>query len=242
MEVGNHSGGYDAFHVDITNSLDTGHEIMLEVTDPTQTRPIPVGKQWSGEPREDFMRFIFYTSTSGVWQSVWMEPLVDGAVEKVSYNPNIDRASVKVSISTNTGAQEDMDIEIHDGSTLIQKSTIKSNEEMELTLGPNFKTWSPEDPFLYDVIIKTSSGDCVKSYFGMRKIEMRPEGDFQRVFLNNKKLEFQIGLLDQGYWPDGLMTPPTEEAMKWDIEMTKRMGYNMIRKHIKLESRQDNIL
>lgn len=223
--------------MDVTSSLETVHEIMLEVTDPTQTRPIPVGKQWSGEPRDDFMRFIFYTSTSGVWQSVWMEPLVDGAIENVSFNPNVDSASVQVIINTNTGNQEDMTIEIHDGNTLIQKSTVKSNEEIDLSLGPNFKTWSPEDPFLYDVNIRTPSGDLVKSYFGMRKIEIRREGDFQRVFLNNKKLEFQVGLLDQGYWPDGLLTPPTEEAMRWDIEMSKQMGYNMIRKHIKLESR-----
>ena len=226
--------------MDITSLQDT-HEIMLEVTDPTQTRPIPVGKQWAGEPRDDFMRFIFYTSTSGVWQSVWMEPLVDGAIEKISFTPNIDNASVKVMINTNSGEQEDMDIEILEGSTLIQKSTVKSNKEIDISLGPNFKTWSPDDPFLYDVIIKSPSGDSVKSYFGMRKIEIRKEGNFQRVFLNNKKLEFQVGLLDQGYWPDGLLTPPTEEAMKWDIEMSKRMGYNMIRKHIKLESRHENL-
>ena len=210
---------------------------MLEVRDPTQTQPIPVGKQWSGEPRDDFMRFIFYTSTSGVWQSVWMEPLVEGAVEKISFNPNIDRSSVTVFISTNTAKHEDLVLEIRDDKTLIQKSTVKANEECEISLGPEFKTWSPEDPFLYDVTIKTPSGDSVHSYFGMRKIEIRKEGDFQRVYLNNKRLECQVGLLDQGYWPDGLLTPPTEEAIKWDIEMTKRMGFNMIRKHIKLESR-----
>ena len=217
--------------------MDT-HEITVEVTDPTQTKPIPVGKQWSGEPRDDFFRFLYYTSTSGIWQSVWMEPLVEDSIDNIIIEPNIDTASIQVIIKTSTGQHQDMDIEILEDNTFVVQTKVMANQETKIHLTPDFQTWTPEDPFLYDVNIKTASGDCVSSYFGMRKIEIRQEDDFQQVFLNNKKLEFQIGLLDQGYWPDGLLTAPTEEALKWDIEMSKKMGFNMIRKHIKIESRQ----
>ena len=116
-----------------------------------------------------------------------------------------------------------------DGGRVLVKTTLTTNEDHQVDLGPDLKEWSPDSPFLYDLEISLQSGDTVGSYFGWRKIEMRKVGDFQRIFLNNKELRFQVGPLDQGYWPDGVLTPPTEEALKWDLQQIKEMGFNMVR-------------
>ena len=280
QEVCRHTGGYDSFYCDIHKALndnDDANEIIVEVTDPTQTEAIPVGKQWAGEssithlhlfvtsnfclfyhyeekpvifyfviyliiigePREDFYKFIYYTPTSGIWQSVWMEPLEEDSVEDINIVPDVDNGTITVSVTTSIHNKEDLlNLEILDGDEKVVNTKIKANAEVELSLGENFKTWSPASPHLYDLIVTLPSGDRVKTYVGMRKIEMKRVGRFQKVFLNNKELDFQIGLLDQGYWPDGILTAPTDEALKWDIEQTKNMGFNMIRKHIKVEPKR----
>ena len=116
-----------------------------------------------------------------------------------------------------------------DGDELVVRKTLETDVEHYLDLGENLKKWSPDSPFLYDLKITLPSGDGVVSYFGMRKIEMKKDGEFQRIFLNNQELKFQLGPLDQGYWPDGILTPPTEKALKWDLEQIKRLGFNMVR-------------
>ena len=200
---------------------------------------IPLGKQWSGKEKlRGADKFIFYTPSSGVWQSVWLEPVPEVSVERLVITPDLDNSRLKLKIVTES-KEEEADVEVLDGDEVIIKKTLTTNGDHHVDLGDNLKEWSPDSPFLYDLQITLRSGDHVRSYFGMRKIEMRKVGKFQRIFLNNKELKFQLGPLDQGYWPDGLLTPPTEEAMKWDIEMSKLMGYNMIRKHIKLESRHE---
>ena len=192
-----------------------------------------------GKPRDDFYKFIYYTPTSGIWQSVWLEPLENDSVEEMDIVPNIDNGTIMVRVTTSSGDKEDLlNLEIFDGVDKVMDTKIKANAKVELSLGENFKTWSPGCPHLYDLTVKLASGDRVKTYFGMRKVEMKKVGKFQRVFLNNEELEFQIGLLDQGYWPDGILTAPTDEALKWDIEQTKKMGFNMIRKHIKIEPKR----
>ena len=182
--------------------------------------------------------FFFYTPTSGIWQSVWLEPLEDDFVEEIDIVSNVDNGTITVTVVTSCGNKDLMNLEIVDGDQKVLSTKIKANEKVELCIGKKFKTWSPDSPHLYDLTVSLSSGDRVKTYFGMRKIEMKKMGKFQRVFLNNQELEFQIGLLDQGYWPDGILTAPTDEALKWDIEQTKKMGFNMIRKHIKIEPKR----
>jgi len=242
QEVCRHTGGYDSFYCDIHKALndnDDANEIIVEVTDPTQSEAIPVGKQWAGEPREDFYKFIYYTPTSGIWQSVWMEPLEEDSVEDINIVPDVDNGTITLSVTTSIRNKEDLlNLEILDGDEKVVNTKIKANAKVELSLGENFKTWSPASPHLYDLIVTLPSGDRVKTYVGMRKIEMKKVGRFQKVFLNNKELDFQIGLLDQGYWPDGILTAPTDDALKWDIEQTKNMGFNMIRKHIKVEPKR----
>ena len=153
--------------------------------------------------------------------------------------PSVNDNTLEVRIVTSTGTKTLVDIEIQGEGSQVIKTKVEANSNSQtIHLPKDMKLWSPDSPYLYDVFLELESGDKVKTYFGMRKIEIRQEGNFQKVWLNNKPLKFQIGLLDQGYWPDGLLTAPCDEALKWDIEQTKMMGYNMIRKHIKIESKR----
>ena len=196
-------------------------------------------KKFAGKHRDDFLRFIFYISTSGIWQAVWVEPLPEEYVETIDMTPSVDDNTLEVRIVTSSGTKTLVDIEIQGEGSQVLKTKVEANTNSQtIHLPKDMKLWSPDSPYLYDVFLELESGDKVKTYFGMRKIEIRQEGNFQKVFLNNKPLKFQIGLLDQGYWPDGLLTAPCDEALKWDIEQTKMMGYNMIRKHIKIESKR----
>ena len=210
------------------------------VTDPTQTQAIPVGKQWAGEPREDMLRFIMYTATSGIWQTVWLEPVVeDEVVERIQVETDLDTSELRLKVITSSGEVGEARVVIEDGGQTVAEANIKTNKTENISLGSAVKTWSPEQPFLYDMkITLAASGDSVTSYFGMRKVEIRKDKNFQQFYLNNQLVPFQVGPLDQGYWPDGILTPPSEEALKWDLEQTKLMGFNMVRKHIKIESRR----
>ena len=148
--------------------------------------------------------------------------------------PDLDQKRLRLKIVTSSRTESRAEVIISDDGMEIVKLKVNTNREVHINLGDDIKTWSPKSPFLYDLKIKIDSGDEVISYFGMRKIEMRKVGRFQRIFLNNELLQFQVGPLDQGYWPEGILTPPTEEAMKWDLEKTLEMGFNMVRKHIKI--------
>lgn len=232
-KAGAHRGGYDPFTVDISPYLKSGQqEILVSVWDPSDEGPQPRGKQVN-KPRS-----IWYTPVTGIWQTVWMEGVPKTYIASTKQTPDIDRQQLQVSASVhNLQAGDRIRISAWNGN---QKVTEQILEGTTGTLSINNPTlWSPSNPFLYDlrvaVVRKGKVVDEVKSYFAMRKISMAPDNKgVQRMLLNNSFL-FQYGPLDQGWWPDGLYTAPTDEALRSDIERTREMGFNMIRKHVKVE-------
>lgn len=232
--IGEHTGGYDPFTFDITPVIaNTGEqEITVKVFDPTDAGGFPRGKQ-TLHPQG-----IMYTSVTGIWQTVWLEPVPKTSISTIKIIPDIDQSVLKLTVNTEGNAAGfSVAVKVKDGSTIIQSKTGKSNTELTIPV-PNAKLWSPDQPFLYDLQISLVKGsttlDAVNSYFGMRKISVENEDGFKKLFLNNKFL-FEIGPLDQGFWPDGGYTAPTDEALKYDLQMIKNFGFNMVRKHIKVE-------
>lgn len=234
-ELGNHKGGYDPFTFDITDALKKSgtQEIVLSVWDPTDTGNQPRGKQVK-KPGG-----IMYTAVTGIWQTVWLEPVPETYIKAIKIVPDIDNSSVQVEVDTvgdvdqyelNVLVKGKGHLQIIGGTPGLNKCTIKIE---------NPKLWSPDSPFLYDLEVKLmkdgKTGDKVDSYFGMRKISVRKDQyGINRLCLNNKTL-FQYGPLDQGWWPDGLYTAPTDKALRYDIEVLKKIGCNMLRKHVKIE-------
>ena len=227
--AGEHTGGYQEFSLDITDLLKIGdNAIVVAVWDPTDDGINPRGKQ-SLHPQG-----IMYTAVSGIWQTVWMEIVPQQYITSLTLTPDVDGQCLNLTVHSTGG--EDMMVE----ATASDGSTVKgpANQGLVLKLS-DLRLWSPDSPFLYDLSVrlldKGKPLDEVKSYFGMRKIEIRKDAAGQeRIFLNNK-FTFNLGVLDQGYWPDGIYTAPTDAALKWDIEAIKAMGFNTIRKHIKIE-------
>jgi hypothetical protein len=244
-EVGKHTGGYQSFSYDITDFLKSGqNEILVKVYDPTDQGANPHGKQVL-KPAN-----IYYTSSSGIWQTVWLEKVFNDHVTRLKSAPDIDKGIVKIDITT-TDVRTNLILEVTammNGKVVSSKtkpilSNLKKNQGMlttSMTLDiPKARLWSPDDPFLYDLSIKLTKGkntlDEVKSYFGMRKIDIqKDEKGADRIFLNNK-YTYNLGVLDQGFWPEGLYTAPTDEALSFDIKAIKSLGFNTIRKHIKVE-------
>ena len=236
QSLGIHKGGYDSFTYDITPKL-TGtdaQEITVRVFDPTDNGGQPRGKQTNTKPTAGIM----YTPTSGIWQTVWLEPVPQTSISEIKLVPNVDNSTLKLkAITSGTATGLTITGEVKDGATTV--ATFTGNANTDLTISVlNPKLWSPDSPFLYDLKITLKSGtekiDSLKSYFGMRKISMAKVGAYQKMMLNNEFL-FQMGPLDQGFWPDGLYTAPTDLAIKNDLVKTKQLGFNMIRKHIKVE-------
>jgi len=233
--VGIHEGGYDPFTFDITPFLKSGtkQEIKIKVWDPTDDGPQPRGKQLK-KPEG-----IWYTPVTGIWQTVWLEGVAKTYVEATKQTPNIDDHTLSVSAEiANSQPGDKLKITAWDGKNQVAEKLIGATENAVLDIKDQ-KLWSTTDPFLYDlrvaIIRNNKTLDEVKSYFAMRKISLGPDANgIQRMLLNNKFV-FEYGPLDQGWWPDGLYTPPTEEALKFDIDKLKAMGFNMIRKHIKVE-------
>ena len=234
-QVGTHRGGYDPFSFDITDALnDAGQqEVVLSVWDPTNTGTQPRGKQVK-KPGG-----IWYTAVTGIWQTAWAEPVPEAYIKWIKIVPDIDSKSVRITAACTDPAGCSVEIEARDGWFTKAKNKGMAGEEIVLNISkPKF--WSPDSPFLYDLKVTLKDGkgkkvDAVSSYFGMRKIEVRKdEKGINRLFLNNKSL-FQFGPLDQGWWPDGLYTAPTDDALKYDIEVLKKLGCNMLRKHVKIE-------
>jgi beta-galactosidase/beta-glucuronidase len=233
--AGSHQGGYDPFTLDITRHLKSGdqQEIIVRVWDPSDDGPQPRGKQVKNP------RSIWYTPVTGIWQTVWLEAVPQTYISLTKQTPDIDTKTITVSARVENVQQSDkIRISAWDGKQKIAEKEIPVKTNAVLSIN-NPKLWSPDKPFLYDLQIALIRDgkviDQVKSYFGMRKISMSPDAaGVQRMLLNNKFL-FQYGPLDQGWWPDGLYTAPTDEALKFDIEKTKEMGFNMIRKHVKTE-------
>ncbi|MGC3948565.1 MAG: glycoside hydrolase family 2 TIM barrel-domain containing protein [Chryseolinea sp.] len=231
--AGKHEGGYDPFTFDITALLRKGNqEIVVSVWDPSDDGPQPRGKQVK-KPHS-----IWYTPVTGIWQTVWLEAVPQSYIMSTRHVPDIDKGTLQVtSIVNNIQAGDKLKVTALKDNKVIAEETW-SGMAGTITI-PNAQLWSPSNPVLYDLqftlIRKNKVIDVTKSYFAMRKISVGTDNNgIQRMLLNNAFL-FHFGPLDQGWWPDGLYTAPTDEALKFDIEKTKEMGFNMIRKHVKVE-------
>lgn len=229
--LGEHKGGYSTFSFDITEVLkEQENELKVVVRDWTEKKPHARGKQ--RYERTKLMSSLFYTCQSGIWKTVWMESVASEYIEKVKITPKYDEKAVEVFVKTQ-GSTEKAAVQIWDGEILLKEETVCVNQSAEIEIG-DFKAWTPDTPHLYDMKI-TYNQDEVKSYFGMRKFHVeKDKKGILRFFMNNKPFFFN-GILDQGYWPESLLTPPTDEALKYDIVKLKELGYNTIRKHIKVE-------
>jgi beta-galactosidase/beta-glucuronidase len=226
--AGTHEGGYDPFTLDITDALKPGstQELTVSVWDPTDDALQPRGKQVLNP------NGIWYTAVSGIWQTVWIEPVPAASIDSLAMTSDIDGHRLRLTVRS-AGAADFTATAKLKGRTV---GTIsgKTNAEVSLPLSAT-ELWSPDLPTLYDLEVKLKSGDSVKSYFGMRSVEARADAaGHNRIFLNHQPL-FMIGPLDQGWWPDGLYTAPTDDALRFDIEALKKMGFNMARKHVKVE-------
>jgi beta-galactosidase/beta-glucuronidase len=232
--AGTHKGGYDPFSFDITALIDKKAEqqIVVKVWDPTDDGPQPRGKQVKNP------HGIWYTPVTGIWQTVWLETVPVTYISSLNVTPDADRKTITVKTDIHQlQAGDEIKVLAYKGAEKIAESTLAA-QEGELTIA-NPELWSPTNPFLYDLQVLVSRKgkviDQVKSYFAMRKISMKTDvNGIQRMLLNDEFL-FQFGPLDQGWWPDGLYTAPSDEALKFDIVKTREMGFNMIRKHVKVE-------
>jgi hypothetical protein len=231
QQVGEHVGGYDPFTIDITAAVKDGaNELVLAVRDPTDTGFQPKGKQVL-KPEG-----IMYTAVTGIWQTVWLETVPRDSIESLIIVPDVDREVVTVTVRAAPGLR--VTLAASDAGSVCGTASGVTGQPIEMKIA-GAKLWSPTTPHLYDLRIELATDarviDWVTSYFGMRKIEVRRDAEgINRLMLNNQPL-FQYGPLDQGWWPDGLYTPPTDEAIKYDIAMTKKFGMNMARKHVKYE-------
>lgn len=236
ISVGSHQGGYAPFSLDITAALNKKgeNELVVKVWDPTTKGYQPRGKQ------HDEPHGIWYTPVTGIWQTVWLEPVaMDCHIERVKIVPNLDSSLFCIESEVAGGnGNEVIEAVILDQGVEVARAKGLANAKMELYVAEP-KLWSPETPYLYDVKVTLSLNgkvvDSVDSYTAMRKFSLGKDKDgIMRMLLNNKPV-FHFGPLDQGWWPDGLYTAPTDEALAFDIIKTKELGYNMIRKHVKVE-------
>jgi beta-galactosidase/beta-glucuronidase len=268
--VGSHRGGSDTFAFDITDYLKSGdNELLVQVTDPTSQGAQPRGKQ------QLVPGSIWYTPVSGIWQTVWLEPVPALRIEDVSVTPDIDAGEleVKVALNRSAGNEHAVRITARAGSKKVSSTIVRANRRARLPI-PDARLWSPDDPYLYDLDVELVAVadplrhlkkdqreqalltqaesrayaeakvtgaplDATRSYFAMRKSSLGPGPVAgQPVLLLNNSPVFQNGTLDQGWWPDGLLTPPSEEAIAFELDFLKKAGFNMLRKHIKIEPAQ----
>jgi len=233
-KLGSHTGGYDPFAFDITDVLTGGEqELVVSVWDPSDAGPQPRGKQVQ-KPHS-----IWYTPTTGIWQTVWLEPLPAQAIDRLKLTPDADAGTITIEPRlSGPAAGHTLRVAVLVGGAQAAVAEGPAAAPLRVVV-PHPHLWAPGDPFLYDLkVALVRDGkpvDEVTSYFGLRKISLGPGSDgAARLLLNNKPL-FQFGFLDQGFWPDGLHTPPTDEAMRFDISSTLGFGMNLARKHIKIE-------
>lgn len=232
--IGSHKGGYDPFSFDITDALkgDGSQELIVRVFDPTSDGPQPRGKQVANPEG------IYYTPTTGIWQTVWLEPVPRSYIAGIRLTPDVDGKKLTMK-PTIVGDAKGLSVNLKvKNSDAIRQKFGPAGDAISLGM-PAARLWTPEDPFLYDLVVELKDGDdvidSIASYAGMRKIEIaKDDKGINRLMLNGKFV-FQVGPLDQGFWPDGLYTAPTDEALKYDIEITKKLGFNMTRKHVKVE-------
>lgn len=234
QELGTHRGSYDAFSFDITDHLDPSgdNELVVRVVDPGGLAREPLGKQFPVQGG------ILFTPSSGIWQTVWLEPVPLAHLTRLDQTPDLDRDELLVTAHVENASDNHTVVltALRDGE-VVGTASGPPNSEIALPV-PNPRLWSPDDPFLYDLEVEVREGDepteRVESYFGMRSIGLAEVGGVTRMVLNGRFV-FQTGVLDQGYWPDGLYSAPTDEALRYDIEITKQAGFNLIRKHVKVE-------
>ena len=236
--IGSHRGGYDPFTFDITEYLnnEAEQEIVVSVWDPSQEGAQPCGKQFT-IPESHGCR---YTSTTGIWQSVWLEPVSQTYIKNIKLTPDIDNQQLKVKVTySNDASGYKIQAKAMQSHSTVNNQTVLAGGKIFLKIKKP-KLWSPDDPFLYDLklTLRDDQGkivDEVKSYFGMRKISIGKDNvGLTRIFLNNKEI-FLCGPLDQGFWPDGIYTAPCDQALIYDIETMKKLGFNISRKHVKVE-------
>ena len=210
-----HEGGYASFCVDITEALAEENELVIRCTDDLHDQAFPYGKQVMNQGG------MWYTPVSGIWQTVWLESVPDIYIEKL----NIENHGASVTIST---------VPPLEGTVSVEPLGQFPLENGQVTIAPeNPHFWCPDDPYLYRFALETAQ-DRVESYFAIRSLEIKKVGEYPRLCLNGKPYFFH-GLLDQGYWPEGLLTAPAPESYADDILAMKRLGFNTLRKHIKVE-------
>ena len=232
--IGVHRGGYDSFTFDLTSALkwEGENELLVAVMDPTEGDQ-PRGKQ-SRKPEG-----IFYTPSSGIWQTVWLEPLPPAHITSIRLTPEFGTGAVRVIAMANSLDPElTAEVVVRFGNREVGRATGLTGSETLVPLAL-VRSWSPANPQLYDVTVTLRRGaavlDEVGSYFGLREIRVGlDEQGMRRLFLNGQPV-FQMGVLDQGFWPDGLYTAPSDEALRFDLEAAKELGFNMVRKHVKVE-------
>jgi len=234
IKIGTHTGGYTAFSFDITPYLSSGlQKLVVKVWDPTTDSFIPVGKQMNNP------HGIWYTPVTGIWQTVWMEPVNSKYIETVIPVADIDRNRLQIKVNTKNAQPADIiKVILKDNNKIVATANGIPGQVLDVFV-PDVKLWSPDSPFLYDLEValveKGKVVDKVDSYAAMRKIStQKDKNGFMRMQLNNQDC-FHFGPLDQGWWPDGLYTAPTDEALVYDIIKAKDFGFNMIRKHVKVE-------
>jgi len=243
--VGRHVGGYVPFHFDITDALkpEGEQELKVVVWDPTTDGYQPIGKQHNNP------HGIWYTPVTGIWQTVWLEPVSAASIERIKMTPDIKRNTLTLETFINGAQRGDRiraSVVMEDRRTglrgrasgRVQPAEGQTGRPLVLRI-PNPTLWTPDNPFLYGLKVELLRGgnviDTIDSYFGMREISLGKDAQgFTRMMLNGKFL-FQHGPLDQGWWPDGLYTAPTDEGLAYDLEVTKQLGFNMLRKHVKVE-------
>jgi beta-galactosidase/beta-glucuronidase len=235
IQIGSHTGGYTPFNLNITPYLHRSgdQKLQVRVWDPADKGYQPRGKQVRNP------EIIWYTSVTGIWQTVWLEPVSENHITRIVATPDIDRKMISIEISSSAPRFGDYaEVRVIDGKKILSTNRAALTEAFDIPIDTP-RLWSPDNPYLYDLEVILYSGgtivDKVDSYFAMRKFSyQRDEYGINRLQLNNE-IYFPIGTLDQGYWPDGLYTAPSDEALLYDIRKTKALGFNMIRKHVKVE-------
>ena len=233
---GSHKGGYVSFKTDVTPFVREGENVVVvHAEDDIKSRLVARGKQAETYYSEQCV----YTRTTGIWQTVWLEAVPQQYIKQVKTTPDLDRKSFRIEVPVCGAQPEDrIEVALFDGDTQVAKGSSLNGAAVELSVAEP-KLWSPESPFLYDMKVSLVRNgkkiDEVESYTAMRKFSIgRDADDIVRLELNNEPV-FQFGPLDQGWWPDGLYTAPSDEALAFDVIKTKDLGYNMIRKHVKVE-------
>ncbi len=234
IKVGEHTGGFAPFSFNITSALKRGeNQLVVKVWDPTQQGEQPRGKQLENP------HTIWYTPVTGIWQTVWLEPVSSSYIAQLKTTPDIDRRTVEVDVITNGSSADKVEVRLLEGNKPVAAGASLCGLPIELPMPEDAKLWSPESPSLYDMEVTLYKdgkvADKVKSYTAFRKFSVRRDScGITRLQLNNKDY-FQFGPLDQGWWPDGLYTAPTDEALEYDLKKIKDLGFNMVRKHVKVE-------